>query len=625
MAYTAAAALASPACAAAAVSRSASGRGRQTRGLGAASVVRPAGSRGGNCTASSAAATAAAAAGVGHHRAPLLSSSGASSSSAASSTPCRRRRVAAVAAISNGAGADEAAAKRVPVFVKLPQDTVSLINTLNYDKALDVGMAALKQVGVEGISVEVWWGIVEGDGPKQYDWSAYRQLMDKVKAAGLRAHVVLGFHSVGCNTGDTCVVSLPPWVLEVAEEDPDVLYTDQLMSRQSEYLSLAVDHKPLFGGRTALQLYQDFMTSFKTEFEAELGTTVTTVSVSMGPEGEMKYPAFPDLPDRFWMFPGIGCFQCYDKYSLEELKRHAVRSGREDWGNGGPHDEGGYNDSPHTTGFFADQGSWNQDYGLFFTRWYAAMLCRHVDAVMRVAVDVFGGSGEQLGSGVVLEAKLPAVHWWHNDPSRAAETTSGYCHGEPAAEGSQEAAALKEILPAGAGAAAGGGAYGPVLGVLAKYGARVRITGVEAGGEEQESLLREQLAAAAGAGCAVAVESGAARFDQDAMDRIVACATSSGGGGEVRAVTFARMEGRLFSPENWQPFMKLVAVMTAGSVEAAGAAAAVVSEEDLGEAWALSAEEDGSSIWNKGRGEGEGEVKGEGGAATRRSEKAYAV
>jgi hypothetical protein len=33
---------------------------------------------------------------------------------------------------------------------------------------------------VTGVSIDVWWGIVEGDGPKQYDWGAYRALINKV-------------------------------------------------------------------------------------------------------------------------------------------------------------------------------------------------------------------------------------------------------------------------------------------------------------------------------------------------------------------------------------------------------------------------------------------------------------
>ena len=77
----------------------------------------------------------------------------------------------------------------VPVYVKMPLDTVSIINTLNYTKALHVGMKALRQVGVEGVSVDCWWGIVEAYGPGEYDWSAYRALFKSVAENGLKLQV----------------------------------------------------------------------------------------------------------------------------------------------------------------------------------------------------------------------------------------------------------------------------------------------------------------------------------------------------------------------------------------------------------------------------------------------------
>ena len=39
------------------------------------------------------------------------------------------------------------------------------------EKALEVGLQTLKQAGVEGVMVDVWWGIVENAGPGQYDFS----------------------------------------------------------------------------------------------------------------------------------------------------------------------------------------------------------------------------------------------------------------------------------------------------------------------------------------------------------------------------------------------------------------------------------------------------------------------
>jgi hypothetical protein len=67
------------------------------------------------------------------------------------------------------------------------------------------------QAGVEGVMVDVWWGIVERAGPGQYDLSAYKRLFHKVAAAGLKVQAVMSFHAAGGNVGDTCKIPLPRW------------------------------------------------------------------------------------------------------------------------------------------------------------------------------------------------------------------------------------------------------------------------------------------------------------------------------------------------------------------------------------------------------------------------------
>lgn len=59
------------------------------------------------------------------------------------------------------------------------------------------------------------WGIVEADGPGQYDWSAYMALIKMVHSMGLKVQAVMSFHACGGNVGDSCLVSLPYWVLQV--------------------------------------------------------------------------------------------------------------------------------------------------------------------------------------------------------------------------------------------------------------------------------------------------------------------------------------------------------------------------------------------------------------------------
>lgn len=60
------------------------------------------------------------------------------------------------------------------------------------------------------------------------------------------------------------------------------------------------------------------------------GTTLTEVTVGLGPAGELRYPAYPEGDGR-WRFPGVGEFQCYDAYMLADLKAAADLAGRPEW------------------------------------------------------------------------------------------------------------------------------------------------------------------------------------------------------------------------------------------------------------------------------------------------------
>lgn len=417
----------------------------------------------------------------------------------------------------------------------LPLDTVSIINTLNHETAIVAGMRALRMLGATGVMVDVWWGIVEADGPREYNWNAYRRLTELVRSAGLKMQAVMSFHACGCNVGDSCVVSLPPWVLEAAENDPDMLYTDKSGVRNKEYLSLGVDNKPLGeDGRTPLEMYGEFMESYAKEFADELGSTITTVSISMGPAGEFRYPAYPE---GSWQFPGIGEFQCYDKHMLASLSEAAEKVGQEEWGLAGPHNAGTYNSSPFETGFFADGGSWESEYGSFFLQWYADELLGHGRRILSCASDVFSERG------VTLAVKLPGIHWWYHTRSHAAELTAGL-YNTKHRDG-----------------------YRPVIQMLAEYGATLTFTCTEMSDSEQmdgsqsgpEGLLRQVLSIAAEEGVPVAGENAILRFDGDSFERITRNIMGEGNGQQkMTSFTFLRMGAELFQPENWRQFSKFV-------------------------------------------------------------------
>lgn len=90
----------------------------------------------------------------------------------------------------------------VPVFVMLPLDTVWLLERggttqpfFIREKAMEVGLEMLSRAGVDGVMIDVWWGIAEHAGPGQYDFSAYRKLFEQVASKGLKVQAVMSFHA----------------------------------------------------------------------------------------------------------------------------------------------------------------------------------------------------------------------------------------------------------------------------------------------------------------------------------------------------------------------------------------------------------------------------------------------
>lgn len=175
-------------------------------------------------------------------------------------------------------GAAQPTSSGCPVYVMLPLDTVWVVerdgkkvSVLKKERSLEIALHTLKQAGVEGVMVDVWWGIVERAGPGTYDFSAYKRLFYKVAAAGLRVQAVMSFHAAGGNVGDTCKIPLPKWVLDIGEKNPDIFYTDKSGHRNRECLSLGCDEVPLFWGRTPVDVYRDFVDAFCDKFQHLFG------------------------------------------------------------------------------------------------------------------------------------------------------------------------------------------------------------------------------------------------------------------------------------------------------------------------------------------------------------------
>ncbi|KAH0452042.1 hypothetical protein IEQ34_019341 [Dendrobium chrysotoxum] len=431
--------------------------------------------------------------------------------------------------------------KGVPVFVMLPLDTVKPGGGMNRRKAMVASLKALKTAGVEGVMVDVWWGIVERERPEVYDWSGYDDLMEMARRIGLKVQAVMSFHKCGGNVGDSCTIPLPRWAVEEMEKDPDLSYTDQWGRRNYEYISLGCDTIPVLKGRTPVQCYADFMRAFRDRFATLLGSTIVEIQVGMGPAGELRYPSYPELHGT-WKFPGIGAFQCYDRYMLASLRAAAESAGHPEWGNGGPTDAGGYNSWPEDAPFFRrENGGWDGDYGQFFLSWYSGLLLDHGERVLSAATAVF------TGTGVKISVKVAGIHWHYGTRSHAPELTAGY-YNTRFHDG-----------------------YKPIAEMLGRHGAVLNFTCVEMRNFEQpeeamcrpEELVRQVAAAAMGAGVGLAGENALPRYDESAHDQIVKTATVAEGEEreKMEAFTYLRMGPDLFREDNWRKFVGFVKSM----------------------------------------------------------------
>ncbi|KDO75063.1 hypothetical protein CISIN_1g008086mg [Citrus sinensis] len=248
----------------------------------------------------------------------------------------------------------------------------------------------------------------------KYNWSGYLAVAEMVEKIGLKLHVSLCFHAL-----KQPKIPLPDWVSQIGESQSSIFYTDQSGQQFKGCLSLAVDDLPVLDGKTPIQVYQEFCESFKSSFKPFMGTTITGISMGLGPDGELRYPSHHRLA-KSSKIPGVGEFQCCDRNMLNLLQQHAEANGNPLWGLRGPHDAPSYDESPNSNSFFKDNGgSWESPYGDFFLSWYSSQLISHGNCLLSLASSTFGETG------VSIYGKIPLIHSWYKTRSHPSELTAG--------------------------------------------------------------------------------------------------------------------------------------------------------------------------------------------------------
>jgi len=410
-----------------------------------------------------------------------------------------------------------------PVYVMLPLDTVTQDGRLKDASGLAYMLDRMKAAHVDGFMVDVWWGLTERK-PKEYDFSAYKDLVALAKARGLKMQCVTSFHQCGGNVGDDCDIQLPGFVYGV----DGIWYRDAEGDDVKEYISLFAD-KVKIAGRTPLDMYSDWFEAFAEEFRADVGQTIAEIMVGMGPCGELRYPSY--RLDK-WRFCGVGAFQAHDQHALASLGAAAAASGHaQDWASPpNATSAGSYNSHPHDTQFFSR--GFATDYGRFFLEWYSSSLKAHGAELLARARKVFGGR-------VRIAGKVSGIHWWYGDHSHAAEVTAGYYN-------TNMRNAYAELADVFKGADA----------TLDFTCLEMRNTGQPARClSRPEDLVRQVLYAGKEKGVPVSGENALKRYDNWAYDKILSYRN------DIEAFTYLRLGQTLLEPGNFQRFQQFVARM----------------------------------------------------------------
>ncbi len=286
-------------------------------------------------------------------------------------------------------------------------------------------LAVAKHIGVDGVSVDVWWGLVEKSADQQFNWQYYDDIFADITAAGLNIIPIMAFHQCGGNVGDDCDIPLPTWIWQhyVAQG----LSSDDLQYK-SEFGNHSVETVSLWADTRVTQQYVEFMQAFASRYAALAGN-ITEINISMGPAGELRYPSYNSHDMGRTAYPSRGGFQAYSSLAIADFRQAMQQKYRQlavlntAW-------------QTRLTGFeqimppadgdvFIQSGAHsNTQYGRDFIAWYHQALLAHGARMLDSALLAFDGSM----ANIELGFKIPGIHWKIAAPDnsqRSAELAAG--------------------------------------------------------------------------------------------------------------------------------------------------------------------------------------------------------
>lgn len=289
-------------------------------------------------------------------------------------------------------------------------------------------LTTVKNYGVDAVSVDVWWGDVEGTADNTFVWTYYDTMFSKIKAKGLKIVPILSFHQCGGNVGDTYTSYLPSWLWTkyVGSTLNGVTITANDLKYKSEQGNYSAESVAGWADSLVANEYTDFVNAFKSHFSG-YASDFQEINVSLGPAGELRYPSY-NSHDSGSSYPTRGALQCYSSLAIKDFQNKMIAKYgslagiNAAWGSSLTSTS---QLSPPTNlpSFFTNGDYKNITYGKDFVDWYNQSLVTHGITVLNNVIATLGTTFPSAKIGY----KVPGVHWCMTNPSypRAAEVAAG--------------------------------------------------------------------------------------------------------------------------------------------------------------------------------------------------------
>ncbi len=297
-----------------------------------------------------------------------------------------------------------------PLLVGDPRNMYSEWSQKEWNE-FDRQLIEAKKLGVDGVSTDVWWGLIEPNKGK-FEWSYYDKLSDHITKAGLKWVPILSFHQCGGNVGDTVNMPIPGWTWGDIKSKTPSNHENAGMSK-SEQGNYSKEYIEVHADDVAIHYYESVMREFQNHYK-DKAPQIGEINISLGPAGELRYPSY-NSHDNNTGYPTRGAFQAYSENAKESFKDFAIAKYggieglRKAWGIE-KLERDGISPPSDAEGFLQRGDHFKLQYGRDFIDWYNQSLIDHGARVMSKALQVFGDQNAPF-SGIDLGAKVPGVHW----------------------------------------------------------------------------------------------------------------------------------------------------------------------------------------------------------------------